>query len=862
MIATAQPAPPGLFSHRFFRMMTGAALVGLLVFLVFLLVSLRQEHALAFEGAQSRSENISRLMQEHALATVQNIDLALQSIHGHLLAQDVCPLGASHCRSDAGRKRAILKVLHDTLERVPQVAAFNIVDANGAFLYSTSQPLPTTTLADRFHFQYLQAHPGSSMLVPPPVISRATGSWAMPFSRRIEFADGQFAGIIVATVPLDYFSNFYATLNLGRHGTVVMRDRQLRLLARYPASNEKWGQAIPHHHAEPYVAKGLKEASYSARGQVDGTLRLYSLRQVADYPLYVFAGLAEEDFLAEWQLHLRYYLILGAAVLMLVLFMASLASKYRRQLESTLEALIDREAELEHHRAHLEEEVGQRTQQLASAEARIRLILESAADGLFGFDAEGRISFINRSACQMLGYDQAELLGKDAHAMIHHSHPDGSPFPIDACPMHLSLTMATTVRVDTEVLWRADRTPLPVSYACTPIQEHGGVIGVVVGFSDISNRLKTEAARQRYENEILRARDAAESANRAKSAFMANMSHEIRTPMNAIVGITHLLTKQTEDVGQQRLLSKITNAAHQLLSIVNDVLDFSKIEGEKLVLDEMDFAVDGLLRKVVTSIAGPAAEKQLAVTCQIDPRLPRVVRGDPTRLGQVMLNFANNAVKFTERGSVSLQAELLASRDDAVQIRLLVSDTGIGISKAQLDHLFQPFEQADSSLSRRFGGTGLGLAISKHLIEMMGGRVGVESTPGAGSIFWCELWLKCGINQSVDQALPLSDVPGSASPLADGDGSEGRDQPVRAEAKSGDGDMAPIATGEPPDLAPLLVELEKLLVDSDFQAMHCFDEHRSLLAAAWGPDVVESMGRKIQQFDYGEALAMLRRQRR
>lgn len=740
---------PQLLSRQFYNFLTAAAVLGLAIFLGFIYANLRQEREAVIESAKSRTENISRLMQEHTLATVQSIDLALQSLHSHLQPDDLRAFGREAPNGKPRRSQKIQEVMRELLDRTPQVAAFNIVDADGAFIYSTAQPFPTANLSDRFHFQYLKDHPGKAMLVPPPVVSRAIGTWAVPFSRRIEFTDGRFAGIIIASVDLNYFAKFYSTLNLGKHGTLVLRDRELRLLARYPGSNEKWGQALPNHHAEPYLANGLREATYTAHGQVDGTLRLYTYRQIGDHPLYVFAGLAEEDFLAEWRLHLRYYLVLGMAVTLLVALMIFLVRRYRNQLENTLGKLVQRETELEHHRDHLEEVVSHRTQQLTRAEARIRLILESTADGLFGFDLEGRINFINKAACQMLGYAHDDLIGKDAHESFHHSYPDGSPYPRASCPMHASLTSGATVRIDTEVFWRSDNNVVPVSYASTPIFDNDQVIGVVIGFSDISARLETEAARQRYENEILRAKEAAESANRAKTAFLANMSHEIRTPMNAIVGITHLLLRHQEDAKLRQQLSKISDAAQHLLSIINDVLDFSKIEADKIRIDNADFELAEVFEQIVSLISNRAGEKGLEVVFHIDRNLPKVLQGDPLRLGQVLLNFANNAVKFTDRGIVSMHATPLATREDAVQLRLEVRDSGIGISEEQQSQLFQPFEQIDTSMTRRFGGTGLGLAISKRLIERMGGTVGVSSKAGEGSTFWCELWLKCSPQQEI-----------------------------------------------------------------------------------------------------------------
>jgi len=247
--------------------------------------------------------------------------------------------------------------------------------------------------------------------------------------------------------------------------------------------------------------------------------------------------------------------------------------------------------------------------------------------------------------------------------------------------------------------------------------------------------------------ELVIAKDAAESASRTKSAFLANMSHEIRTPMNAIVGLTHLLRRDTTTPKDAKHLDKINLAAQHLLSIINDILDFSKIEADKLIIDEADFEFEQIFQQLNTLITPQAMDKGLEVVDRIDPEIPAVVHGDAMRLGQILANFASNAVKFTEHGSIVFRARLLEQIGDLLRIRFEITDTGIGLAPEQRDRLFLPFEQADTSTTRKFGGTGLGLAISKRLTELMNGRIGVDSTPGQGSTFWCELPLQCAHSQ-------------------------------------------------------------------------------------------------------------------
>lgn len=395
---------------------------------------------------------------------------------------------------------------------------------------------------------------------------------------------------------------------------------------------------------------------------------------------------------------------------------------------------------------------------------KLSMAVEQSPESIVITNAEARIEYVNEAFVQTTGFTRRDVLGQNPRILQSGNTPQATYVSLwEALKRGQSWKGEFYNR-------RRDGSEYVEFAVVAPIRQPDGLITHYVAVKeDITEKKRLSAELDSYRDHLERlvadrtealdkARMQAEAANRAKSAFLANMSHEIRTPMNAIIGITHLLRCKTHSLLDTERLDKIDGAAKHLLSIINDILDLSKIEAGKVELDFSDFALSAVLDHVATLIAENAANK--GITVHIDNgNAPHWLRGDLTRLRQGVLNFASNAVKFTSQGDIVLRAKLLEEAGANCLVRFEVEDSGIGIAPEALPLLFQAFQQADVSTTRKFGGTGLGLAITRGLAQMMGGDAGAESTPGIGSRFWFTAWLEYGVQTD----SPDSSARGSAS---------------------------------------------------------------------------------------------------
>jgi PAS domain S-box-containing protein len=404
-------------------------------------------------------------------------------------------------------------------------------------------------------------------------------------------------------------------------------------------------------------------------------------------------------------------------------------------------------------------ELRQNEQQLR----KLSLALEQSTAMIIITDLDERIEYVNPAFTANSGYTGDEAIGRTPHLLS-----SGKTSPETYATLWATLERGEVWKGEF-INRRKDGTEFVDRAIIQPLRQPDGRISHYVSVQeDIteSKRLQAELDHHRQHLESLvvhrtaqleAAKAEAEAANLAKSAFLANMSHEIRTPMNAVLGFAHLLKRSPLDPGQRERLDKLGAAGEHLLAIINDILDFSKIEAGRLVLEQIDFPLNGILDGVRSLINEQATAKGLAIELDFDD-VPVWLRGDPTRLRQAMLNYASNAVKFTERGKIILSSQLLKDEGQRLLVRFAVQDTGIGIPADKHALLFEAFQQADASTTRRYGGTGLGLAIARRIARLMGGETGIESVVGQGSTFWFTAWVERGQPVALDDSTAVQDA--------------------------------------------------------------------------------------------------------
>ena len=723
---------PGFLRQAQFRHRLGLIFVVFSLLAVVLLTAfLAQRYVDALETIEKHSTNETLVLETEFNSTLRRID-ATTGMLATLLAEN----GGLHTLP--AEKLAMARENLTALKHnFPELHSYRIFDDLGLQMADGTPEAQRYSIADRPYFKEMKANPKPGLHFSEVVKLQNGDEWLVISHRPVLGPDGRFLGIVAAGIDLAYFEKLFSQLGLGNNGVVsIRRSDDSRLVVRWPAAGEKANNlaaATP-----PFLAiqAGQRDGVVRYVGKTDGVDRIFAYRQVAEGPFYFLVGRAWDEGLAPWRT-----LAWSASLLTLLGLLA---------LGIMLHWL------------------GRSQRDLAKSEQRFRDLIFFSADWVWEVDTQGRYTYASERVVDVLGYHPEDLIGTTPFDLM----PDSERSPIEAIFQEL-LANPQAFRDLDNINRHQDGTLRYIASSGTPIfSEDGKLTGFRGVDRDVTTRRLAEIERNHYRESLeakvaertqslettnaelcrmhealVEARDAAEAATVAKSAFLANMSHEIRTPLNAITGMSYILRRSGLTLEQSDKLDKIENAGSHLLRIINDILDLSKIESGKFVLEEAEVSINTLVGNSVAMLQERAYAKQLQLTSEIGS-LPPHLLGDPTRLQQALLNYTGNAIKFTEKGRIALRVQCLEEDAESALIRFEVADTGIGMAPDALARLFSAFEQADNTTTRKYGGTGLGLSITKKLAEQMGGDAGAESTLGAGSTFWFTVRLKKGVGKT------------------------------------------------------------------------------------------------------------------
>lgn len=665
----------------------GLAVIGLIWTAVE--AEIRQERAFAQRIATQTAENYARLFQEHIRRAITETDNTIKFIRQDFLRDPHAFDLADWVKNKYSFNNLALQ--------------FTIIGADGRMeTTTTAGAAPRVDLSDREHFRVHVNATSDSLFISKPVLGRASGRWSIQLTRRITDDSGAFRGVLVASLDPYYLSRFYESIDLGKGGgiTVVGRDGVVRAMAGL--SRETLGSPFDD---VAGLRRALLRDQWTEHGEGADADRVTTYRAVADWPLVVVVRVDDTDARARRQDAKAQTRLMAAGLTIGVFAVILLGIAYWRRFGEALKQLT-------------------RSRTAAKAATReLELTLNNMAQGILMVDANGQVAVVNQNALALLGLPPSfTQSGFQLGDLLAHERMAGEPIVMDANGGGETDPDVLTVREHQ----RRDGVVLEI---CTRSLAGGGFVQT---YTDVTERRRSEQA-------LRDARDTAEKASQVRTAFLATMSHEIRTPLNGIIGMSSILEATELSADQRGYLKTIHECGEALLDIVNDVLDYSKLDSGAVTLECSAVDVRGLAASVKEMLGPRAAEKGLSFDLVVADDVPDRIEADGTRIRQVLINLVGNAVKFTLTGGVvvSVASRLMAGGRSA--LRFSVVDSGIGIAENTRDRLFKEFSQVDASITRRFGGTGLGLAICKRIVEAMGGEIGVDSDLGKGSIFWFDV---------------------------------------------------------------------------------------------------------------------------